>query len=556
MSPIYVPGKVILQSQASNDPLLDLNTQPSLDLQFATSKTLNDRVSGLPLVDHQRDVSSGKSAGTYVDSTGVIRTSKANLLTYSSVDTPGWAAAGTLPTVIWNGFSDPSGLNEAAKITFANSSNSQIQQSVSTFASGVTYTYSLYVRTLSGTQDFLLFRFDGADYSQQFTATTSWQRFQWTFAGAGGLAPSVRVRCVSPVGGEVLFVWGAQLEEGSTASPYIKTTNLPSAAPRFDHDPTTGESLGLLIEEGRTNLITYSEDLSQWTSIDNATLSTAISTPGSTAASRLTSTTSSTWARAWAPLYSGSGADTVGSVYLRGDTPFTASLRIRYDNVQVSIQNVNVTTDWQRFSLNATGSFTGGADLMVFLNADGVSGTSVSGRTLDIWGAQLEAGDFPTSYIPTSGSTVPRAADVASITGSNFSRWYNQGEGTISFRVKSPTNPVQYPVVIDDSTNNNRHLFAISNSYQYQIRVSGSTEAQMDAGSVLSPFNSIAGGYKTNNTAVALNGSVNVDNIASIPTCNRLSIYRYSGVTFNGHISRLTYYPYRLPDATLQEITS
>jgi hypothetical protein len=154
-----VSQHIILQSPASNDPLLDLNTQPSLG---------------------------GKSAGTYVGSDGLIKTSPVNLLTYSSVDQPGWNVAGTSPTVVWNGFSDPNGTNEAAEITFAGAFNSQIQQAVSTFTSGVTYTYSLYARVPSGTQDFLLFRFDGGDFSQQFTATASWQRFQWTFVGDGG----------------------------------------------------------------------------------------------------------------------------------------------------------------------------------------------------------------------------------------------------------------------------------------------------------------------------------------------------------------------------------
>ena len=66
-----------LQSPASNDPLLDLNTQPSLDLQFATGKTLDDRVSGNNLITFSR--ADATTCATYVDSNGVIQTAAANV---------------------------------------------------------------------------------------------------------------------------------------------------------------------------------------------------------------------------------------------------------------------------------------------------------------------------------------------------------------------------------------------------------------------------------------------------------------------------------------------
>jgi hypothetical protein len=55
---------------------------------------------------------------------------------------------------------------------------------------------------------------------------------------------------------------------------------------------------------------------------------------------------------------------------------------------------------------------------------DGTSG-------IYIWGAQVEEGAFPTSYIPTTTAAATRSADVASITGSAFSSWYRQDEGTM-----------------------------------------------------------------------------------------------------------------------------
>jgi hypothetical protein len=61
----------------------------------------------------------------------------------------------------------------------------------------------------------------------------------------------------------------------------------------------------------------------------------------------------------------------------------------------------------------------------------GFKGPATAPPAIYFWGAQLEVGAFPTSYIPTTTSTVTRSADVASITGSNFSSWYRQDEGTM-----------------------------------------------------------------------------------------------------------------------------
>lgn len=59
-----------------------------------------------------------------------------------------------------------------------------------------------------------------------------------------------------------IYIWGAQLEQSSTIGEYIRTTSTINSAPRFHHDPTTGESLGLLVEEQRTNLLLNSGTLS------------------------------------------------------------------------------------------------------------------------------------------------------------------------------------------------------------------------------------------------------------------------------------------------------
>ena len=170
---------------------------------------------------------------------------KTNLLQYSNFNYEGWDEAGTEPlTVQWSGFTDPEGGDTAAKITFGGTFNSQIRQSLTagTFVSGQEFTYSVYAKAVSGTQDFYLFVYDGGDYQQSFTATTEWQRFSFTHTGTGHSLPSVRIRAVSPSGGEELLVWGAQLEEGDVLTDYTPSveTFVSRASSATYVDDTTG----------------------------------------------------------------------------------------------------------------------------------------------------------------------------------------------------------------------------------------------------------------------------------------------------------------------------
>lgn len=438
-----------------------------------------------------------------------------------------------------------------------------------------------------------------------------------------------RKNLIDTIGGENLITFSR-----SSTGTYVDADGVMQTASvdeaRFDHDPDNLESLGLLIEEARTNIFLNSDspasqritlsDSTQYTSSFYGTGTATITTASTTVTSgELTTNGEFTTDYSGWSVDSGASASVSGGVVnitttatYRGINQSIATTPGKFYKVEVRMRKITssgyidfrwnndiaLTTSSKNFitligyvvaigntslvEVNArsqpyefevdyirvkevasstVATLTGSGAYPTRSNETFTTGTSivddndywieVSG---DIDKVQLEAGSFPTSYIPTEGSQVTRAADVASITGTNFSSWYNQSEGTISFRAKSPVSN-QYPVVIDDSTNNNRHLFNISDNYQYQIKVSGSTEAQIDGGPILSSFNSIAGGYKPNDIAVSLNGSVNTDSAANVPTCNRLSLYQFSGFTYNGHISRLTYFPTRLSNSLLQKLT-
>jgi hypothetical protein len=182
------------------------------------------------------------------------------------------------------------------------------------------------------------------------------------------------------------------------------------------------------------------------------------------------------------------------------------------------------------------------------------------------YGAQLEVGSFPTSYIPTEGSTVTRAADVASISGSNFSSWYNQSEGTV-FAEATPigdNNSNQFVYVAAQGTSIAEEIFLLkspgTNSITNTIRSSSSFQFS-NGSDGLSPFGSRfknAIGASSTSTNSAVNGVLQgLDVSVTMPTVDNLVIGRRANDTFLGNflIKRLTYWPTRLSNETLQGIT-
>lgn len=191
---------------------------------------------------------------------------------------------------------------------------------------------------------------------------------------------------------------------------------------------------------------------------------------------------------------------------------------------------------------------------------------SGSTASIYIWGAQLEASPYPTSYIPTVASTVTRAADtstsatvtrsadVANITGTNFSSWYRQDEGT-------------WFGSISRISGSGRLIEATGPSAAYSMSIRPSTSsvgfARLDSGSAGVAYTSLpvktAASYSSPSIRGAVNGTLAnlVTNGIHSNSINNLDIGRIASEStyIGGTISRLTYYPVRLPDATLQTIT-
>jgi hypothetical protein len=360
---------------------------------------------------------------------------------------------------------------------------------------------------------------------------------------------------------------------------------------RFDHDPVTGESLGLLVEEGRTNFNPDSSNMSQWVPNGGSILfsNDTVAPDGTTTAGKLT----------------GEGQPFHGyfktGISLSTNTAYTISSFIKPVDQPITRFGIFSGVEWYGFvdtiwSANGTpstfaigglttrninyqkysngwyrASFTFTTPSTVVLSQYAHQPDRESARkSAWFWGAQLEAGAFPTSYIPTQASTRTRAADNASITGKNFSDFYNKGTGTIFSNFSSvgslSDNRIVY-AISDNTFNNSMYLLSAVANFGNQtiqaIFLNGFGQGFLSSlGGVYRNYSFVktAFAFENKNSAFVIDRrDVSRNFTGGIPNVNRI----YLGASWsggenflNGHISRLTYFPKRLPNSQLQALTS
>ena len=340
----------------------------------------------------------------------------------------------------------------------------------------------------------------------------------------------------------------------SSGATYINSAGLVVSAadhePRFDHDPVTGECLGLLIEESRTNLLADSASANNWTVLAGGTTaaSSSICPDGSTDGTRVTAVALNDGAyKTFSVTTTGNH---IGSYYARTRTGVAVDVKAAISGITGPTVTLPADGTWVRV-VGGLSNLGAGSKYLSVRSAN-------ASMDIDVWGLQAEADSFPTSYIPTTSSTVTRSADIASITGTNFSSWYGGLAGTYTVEALNKTTSSQYPIVCDNGTTGTRILFNTSSAYQLQIRISGSTSVQLDAqpgAGQPQGMTKYAGSYSPDGASVAYSGVSNTDSTADIPQCSRLQIGQFSGTTSNLTIARISYYNERLTDAELQTIT-
>lgn len=373
----------------------------------------------------------------------------------------------------------------------------------------------------------------------------------------------------------------------TTPRPYVATTSAAYYGHRRDFEPVTLECKGLLIEESRTNLQTYSQDFDNaaWTKTGvTIAANAAVAPDGTTTADELVSANTSSRAVSKGVTVT-SGTTYTHSIFAKKNTNDWIALQANAFDTEYSMC-FDLTNGVKGSALTGTSAapssgieyvgdgwyrcwvtFSSTTDLSGFvlyrvLSADNTLSTSGG---IYIWGAQLEAGSFATSYIPTSSASVTCAADFASMTGTNFSDWYNQSEGTFVITARRA-----------HDTNGSRLIFANNGTLAQVLDINLPSNARSSGrvsvdgvlqGNTLSANgtapanqnNTTAYAYKTNDFALCVNGgAVVTTDSGTLPSVNRVHIGNngFNGMFLNGHIKSLTYYNTRKSNDDLQLLTA
>ena len=327
---------------------------------------------------------------------------------------------------------------------------------------------------------------DGSSGTVHSDCTTSssfvgngWYRLMVTCtpASAGSWAPQIitatsnNARHYAGTVGNGCYIWGAQVEQKGIATPLLQTQQEPilqhqptlltkaSGEPRIDHSPSTGECRGLLIEEGRINQIPRSVVGPTGWNFTNCLYDSYDIAPNGT-----------TEARVVRPTGSGSHfflyntqvnhntvytfsiyvkAAGLNHVQIASSTGFVSGFRnFNLDDLTIGSSDIgeqgaqegieDVGNGWRRIWITETATGTSSSGRFAVQGIpDATTGRLAYGtgaskyKGVSYWGAQMEVGKGRTSHIPTSGSSVTRAAEICEMTNIGTYDWYNRDEGTL-----------------------------------------------------------------------------------------------------------------------------
>jgi hypothetical protein len=363
---------------------------------------------------------------------------------------------------------------------------------------------------------------------------------------------------------------------------------VPTGVPRLNYPLVNGVPSNipeLLLEPSRINLQVYSEDFSNaaWQKADLTVTPDAVVAPdGNTTADALVSSATTAQHFIYDSFTTTIGEDYSFSIWVRKGTisqvrvwlyqnlsPFTTIASVYYDldiedTIRTQVGDVKVVkypNDWFKISITgeAVSTTTNCRVQLIKDEADSFAGTI--NDYLYVWGAQVELGSYPTSYIPTFDSTASRNAETAN----NATADFNDAEGVLYVEAAELNNDgVSHCISINNNNTTNRIIFVWQNTSNYiNARVNSDTTSVYNHNQSVTDtteFHKLAIRYKQDDFAFFVDG-IKVDFQLSGETPIGLSDFSFDNGTnssgfFYGRVRQVLYFNEALTDSELETLTT
>jgi hypothetical protein len=419
----------------------------------------------------------------------------------------------------------------------------------------------------------------------------------WQLVPGNVAADTVYAQVPNSGTGDLAFTRGSTKTRTNAAGTVVDVASGVAAIDYRNADGSLSSTGRLLPEPQRTNLVLWSEqfDNAAWTlnALEVSVTANNTLSPANTSTADLiiASAVLSSHRLQQRTINVVSGTTYSFSFYLKkkdyrffeaqllvqfpsgADTP---TVRADLDNGTISVSGLNTSgsivnagNGWYRVSLTSVANATGATRLSLFLINDAgeisFAGDGLKGNWL--WGAQMEVGSYPTTYIPTTTAAVTRLADFASKTG--VSSLIGQTEGTMFVEVNTAVLGTVFPsafrrlFTLSDNSITNRIIIVQNNSddsITFTVTNGGAAQVSINTAANQSGIKKIAAAYANNDFVLYVNGvQIGTDTSGTVPACSRLAIgYETTSNLSNPAcpIAQAAIFTRRLTNAELAAITT